>query len=426
MSKFYAQTFGCTANTSATELMIYLLSNCGHKKVENIDDADFCLINTCIVKAPTESKVKDLLLKIHEKLPLLIAGCLPQVLYNWCQSNLPNATLIGVDHFDKVCFAAKNLLEGKSYIAIQRDENFYSEINRDRISKQTGIIEISKGCSGNCSYCIVKIAKGPLVSKKEDQILLEAKNAIKEGCKEIWLTAQDTASYGIDLNSDLPTIVRKINSIQDDFRIRIGMMNPDYALKIINELKEILSLPKVYKFIHMPLQSGSNDILKKMNRKYLIEDYNYLMNELGSLQNLTFSTDIIVGFPGETEMDFEKTKELIRKYKFDIINISKYGDRKGTEASRSREKIPTEIIKKRSSELSEISRELSLERNSKWIGWKGLALSVKYNEDRTETILRNDSYKVIAINEPEAQLGQWYFVEIIDALKTRLKGILIE
>ncbi|NHK32836.1 MAG: tRNA (N(6)-L-threonylcarbamoyladenosine(37)-C(2))-methylthiotransferase [Asgard group archaeon] len=425
MSKFYAQTFGCTANTSATELMIYLLRKCGHKQIKTINDADFALINTCIVKAPTESKVKDLLLKLHEKTPLIVAGCLPQVLYEWCQENLLNATLLGVDHFGNVCLAAKNLLNKKPYNSLSRDSNFCSEINRERMHKHTGIIEISKGCTGNCSYCIVKIAKGKLVSKKEEIIMLEAKNAIEEGCRELWLTAQDTASYGIDSNSNLPAIVKKISSIQTDFRIRIGMMNPDYALKILNDLKHALQLPKVYKFIHMPVQSGSNDILMKMKRKYLIEDFNYIIRELRK-QNITLSTDIIVGFPGETEEDFNKTKKLVLEKKFDIINISKYGDRKGTEASHSRDKIPTELVKKRSSELTEITKKITLERNREWIGWKGSALAVKYDDEKSQTILRNDSYKVIAINDSDLPLGKRYSIKVIDAMKTRLIGTLIE
>jgi len=426
MPKFYAHTFGCTANTSATELMTYLLENCGHKQTGNINEADFVLINTCIVKAPTESKVKDYLMKIYEKLPLIIAGCLPQVLHKWCKENLPKAALIGVDQFDKICKAANDLLDGKPYIKLIRDVNFCSEINRNRFLTKTGIIEISKGCTGSCSYCIVKIAKGPLVSKSEKQILLEAKNAINEGCKEIWLTAQDTASYGIDIGSDLPTIVNKINSIDANFRIRIGMMNPDYAIKIINELKEIILLPKVFKFLHIPVQSGSNRILKKMSRKYQIEDFVYLMNELQSLRNITFSTDIIVGYPGESEKDFEKTLSLIQKYKFDIINISKYGDRVGTIASQSKEKIPTEIIKRRSTKLSALTKKISLERNRKWIDWKGHGLVVKYDATKSESILRNDSYKVIAVKNLNLQLGEWYSVKIIDALKTRLIGTLIE
>jgi MiaB-like tRNA modifying enzyme len=398
---------------------------CGHKQIESINDADFALINTCIVKAPTESKVKDFLLKINKRTPLIVAGCLPQVLYEWCQNNLQNATLLGVDQFGNVCLAAKNLLNNLPYNSLTRDGNFCSEINRERLHKHTGIIEISKGCTGNCSYCIVKIAKGKLVSKKEEIILLEAKNAIEDGCRELWLTAQDTASYGIDSNSNLPAIVSKISSIQTDFRIRIGMMNPDYALKILDELKQVLQLPKVYKFIHMPLQSGSNEILKKMKRKYLIEDFNYIIKELRT-PNITLSTDIIVGFPGETEEDFNKTKEMVLEKKFDIINISKYGDRKGTEASRSRDKIPTEIVKKRSSELTEINKKITLEKNQKWMGWKGSALAVKYDEEKFQTILRNDSYKVIAINDLDLPLGKRYSIEVIDALKTRLIGTLIE
>ncbi|NHJ46756.1 MAG: tRNA (N(6)-L-threonylcarbamoyladenosine(37)-C(2))-methylthiotransferase [Asgard group archaeon] len=423
---FYVETFGCTANTSATELMTYLLIECGHKKVDTKENADFCLINTCIVKAPTENKIKDLLIKLNKKLPLIIAGCLPQVLSDWCRQHMPNVPLIGVDHFDMVCNAAKNAIEGKSYSAIQRNEEFCSEIKRKRELDKVGIIEISKGCMGNCSYCIVKIAKGIHVSKQEEQILEEVRNALNEGCTEFWLTAQDTASYGIELGINLPTIVKKICSIPEEFRIRIGMMNTDFALKILDELKDVLQHSKTFKFVHIPVQSGSNIVLQKMRRKYTIDEFIFLIKSLREIPKITISTDIIAGFPEETEEDHELTKQLISDIKFDIINISKYGDRKGTEASRSQEKLPTEIVKQRSSELKIIADKISLENNKNWIGWKGTALAVKYSDDNTQTILRNDSYKVVAIEKSDLTIGEWYKVEIIDATKTRLIGTLIE
>jgi MiaB-like tRNA modifying enzyme len=421
---FYVETFGCTANTSATELMSYLLEQCKFEKVATVDEADIILVNTCIVKAPTESKIKDLLLRLYKRKPLVVAGCLPQVLYEWCQKNLPQAPMIGVDNFDKVCLAAEKTLAGESYSMINRDNSFCLEINRARVLDKVGIIEISKGCTGNCSYCIVKIAKGPLVSKNENQILAEVKTALAEGCTEIWLTAQDTASYGIENGTNLPALVRSIYSLPEDFRIRIGMMNTDYALNIIDELLEIYQHPKVYKFIHLPVQSGSDAVLHKMQRKYTISEYKHLIKQIREIQNITISTDIIAGFPGETKEDHELTKQLVQEIKFDIINISKYGDRKGTKASKSKEKLPTEIVKQRSTELKEITDKISNKRNRKWMGWKGYALAV--NHDENQCILRNDSYKVVAVASKELIIGKWYQVEIIDATKTRLIGKLID
>ncbi|MFW9925088.1 MAG: tRNA (N(6)-L-threonylcarbamoyladenosine(37)-C(2))-methylthiotransferase, partial [Candidatus Thorarchaeota archaeon] len=363
MANFFIETFGCTANTSATELMTYLLTNCGHIVTKNIDTADFVLINTCIVKAPTENKIKNLLLRLSNSYPLIVAGCLPQVLTNWCKENIPNAALIGVDHYGDVCFAADAILNNQSFEALSRKDIFCSENKRNRVNPLTGIIEISKGCTGQCAYCIVKFAKGILVSKNKEQILTEVQTAINDGCKEIWLTAQDTASYGHDINSSLPEIIDSISQINGDFMIRIGMMNPDFALSIIDGLKKTYQNPKVYSFAHIPVQSGSNTVLQEMKRKYTIEEFYELIDVFRKELDLTLSTDIIAGFPGETASDHIETLNLLKEVKFDIVNISKYGDRPGTLASKVLHKIPTEIIKERSTEISKIVNEMTLERN---------------------------------------------------------------
>ena len=184
--------------------MSHLLHECGYEKISELSEADFVLVNTCVVKAPTESKIKDLLEKLYRKSPLIISGCLPQVMAEWCHQVLPQAALLGVDHFGEICQAAMSTLEGKPFELITRKKEFCDEILRDRARPLTGILEISKGCTGLCAYCIVRIAKGPLVSKSSYQILQEAKVALAEGCKELWLTAQDTASYGVDTNTSLP------------------------------------------------------------------------------------------------------------------------------------------------------------------------------------------------------------------------------
>ena len=426
MKKFFVETFGCTANISASELMSYLLAECEYERVSEINLADFVLVNTCIVKAPTENKIKDFLIKLYKLHPLIIAGCLPQVLHAWCKEFIPNAALLGVDHFGDVCSAAKALESKSIFGSLERSKPFCLEVNRDRDRNLTGIIEISKGCTGECTYCIVRIAKGILISKPPTQIVNEATNALKQGCKELWLTAQDTASYGVDIGSKLPEIVREITAIESDFMVRVGMMNADYAIKILDELKEMYVNPKVYGFAHIPLQSGSDQVLQKMKRKYTMKDYFTLIEELRKISNITISTDIISGFPGETEGDHNLTKEALERIQFDIINISKYGDRKGTVASRSKEKLPTQIVKQRSTELTAIVREMTLNRNKQWLNWQGKALALRREDDGKKTLLRNPAYKLIQVDDSTLDLGKWYTLKIIKALKTRLVGKIID
>lgn len=405
--------------------MSYLLNECGYEKISETSKADFVLINTCVVKAPTESKIKDLLVKLYQKSPLIVTGCLPQVMVDWCHQKIPQAALLGVDHFGEICQAAKNTLKGKTFELITRKKEFCEEIQRDRDRPLTGILEISKGCTGLCAYCIVRIAKGPLVSKSTNQIIQEAQIALAEGCKELWLTAQDTASYGVDLDTSLPLLLESIVDLPEDFMIRIGMMNIDYASRIMEPLKDFLQHPKIYSFLHIPMQAGSDVVLKKMNRRYTIKEFKLLVEQLRKDINLTLSTDVIVGFPGETEEDFKKTLEVLDEIQFDVVNISKYGDRKGTISSKSQEKLPTEIIKQRSIALTEKVHEMTLARNRNWIGWEGTALALRRDERTTATLLRNKSYKLIAIDNPTIELGKWYDIRITDALKTRLVGSII-
>ncbi len=405
--------------------MSYLLINCGYEKITNINQANFILVNTCVVKAPTESKIKDLLVKLYSKTPLVVAGCLPQVMVDWCHQELPNAALLGVDHFGEICQAAKSVLHGETFELITRKKDFCDEIHRDRDHPLTGILEISKGCTGHCAYCIVQIAKGSLVSKLTQQILQEAKIALSEGCKELWLTAQDTASYGVDINDNLPNLLESLVDLPEDFMIRIGMMNVDYAVRILQPLKFFLQHPKVYSFLHIPVQSGSDSILNKMNRRYTLDEFKLLIKQLRKDINLTLSTDVIVGFPGETEEDFKKTLEIMDEIQFDVVNISKYGDRKGTDASKSQEKLPTDIIKRRSIELTAKVHKMTLAKNKNWIGWEGSALALRRDERTNATLLRNKAYKLIAVNNPTLELGKWYNIRITDALKTRLEGSII-
>ncbi len=423
LANFFVESHGCTANTSATELMTYLLEASGHKRISSKDVADFVLVNTCVVKATTENRMKSILQKYYqEQIPMIVTGCLPQVMADWCTKHLPNVALVGVDHFKDVSAAAEAVLQQREFVAISREKAFCSEIHRYRQSPLTGIIEISKGCLGQCSYCIVKIAKGLLVSKPLKQIILEAKQALADGCKELWLTSQDLASYGVDSGSSLIAVLKELTALNGSFWIRLGMMNADYALPIADELVSFLQHPKIYSFVHIPLQSGSNKVLKAMKRKYTVEEFEQLITSLRKVPRLTISTDIIAGFPGETENDFEETLEVLRRIRFDIVNISKYGDRKGTLASKSREKLPTEIVKQRSREVSALVREMTLEKNRKWVGWKGEALALKREREGRWTLLRNKSYKLVAVKDGSLILGNRYSVQIEEGLKTRLLG----
>ena len=212
-------------------------------------------------------------------------------------------------------------------------------------------------CLGDCSFCITKLAKGNLQSFPKEDIINEIKKRIEEGYKRINLTSTDNGCYGLDINTSLVSLLKNITEIPGDFKIRIGMINPNYAKLYLNDLIKIYKSDKIIKFLHIPVQSGSNKILKDMNRKYKVQDFiNVVSKFRKNILGINISTDIIVGYPTESEEDFEETLNLVKKIKPEVLNISKFTSRPGTKASRLKQ-LKTEEIKRRSVILTNLYKD---------------------------------------------------------------------
>jgi len=210
---------------------------------------------------------------------------------------------------------------------------------------------------GDCSFCITKLAKGNLQSFPKEDIINEIKKRIEEGYKRINLTSTDNGCYGLDINTSLVSLLKNITEIPGDFKIRIGMINPNYAKLYLNDLIKIYKSDKIIKFLHIPVQSGSNKILKDMNRKYKVQDFiNVVSKFRKNILGINISTDIIVGYPTESEEDFEETLNLVKKIKPEVLNISKFTSRPGTKASRLKQ-LKTEEIKRRSVILTNLYKD---------------------------------------------------------------------
>ncbi|MEK6820425.1 MAG: tRNA (N(6)-L-threonylcarbamoyladenosine(37)-C(2))-methylthiotransferase [Nanoarchaeota archaeon] len=346
----YFETYGCTANQNNTEIMKGLVRQVGLELTNNTDIADLLVINTCIVKEPTEKKIErriSSLLKKYSKKPMIIAGCMPETRAGKLRKK--NIYLLGTHHVKDIAKLIKKILENK-----YEEKEFLAENNEIKLGlpkipriDKIGITQIAEGCLGNCSFCITKLAKGKLFSYPEEKILENIKNDISAGCKEIWLTSQDNAAYGLPEKRKLPELLRKIFALKGRFQVRLGMMNPENVLPILSELIEIYRHKKMKKFLHLPLQSGSNKILKEMNRKYSAEDWLKIVNMFRKeIPELFLSTDIIVGFPSETEEDFEKSCNIVEKIKPDMLNISRFWSMKPAPASKLKQ-LPVKTIKSR-------------------------------------------------------------------------------
>jgi MiaB-like tRNA modifying enzyme len=288
-----------------------------------------------------------------------------------------------------------------------------------RLNPTVGIVEIAGGCMSNCTFCETKLSKGDLRSYRIGDIVRQVRTEIKEGCKEIWLTSTDNGCYGFDIKSDLPTLIESVSEIPNEFKIRVGMMNPMYMPKIRDGLLKSFQNSKVFKFLHVPVQSGSDKVLNGMKRGHTAKTFRDAVDKFRTnFSKFTISTDIIVGFPSETEDDFQKTIDLLNTTQPDIVNLSRYSKRPGTEAAKSKQ-VDVSEVKRRSKIIFDLINEISYENNKKWIGWKGQVLIDEKSEDGIKG--RNFAYKPIFVKE-KVEIGQNHRVEIIDSTNHILIG----
>lgn len=419
MAKVYWETYGCSANQADSEMMKGLLKEAGFELSESKQDADITVINTCTVKEVTFHRMLHKIRELEKNGTLLvIAGCMPKTERVAIEKIAPNASLVGPNSIHEIVHAVSKTLTGNKSVHLQ--ELRIPKVGLPRIRKNAviAICPISTGCLGHCSFCQTKLAKGDLFSFPPALILDEIKGSLQDGCKEIWLTAQDTGCYGTDLGTNLPALLNEIVKVPGEFFVRVGMMNPHHMLPLIDDFLESYESGKIFKFLHLPVQSGSNRILKRMNRDYQVSEVQQIIRKFkNAFEYLTLSTDIIVGFPGETNSDFQQTIKLIKDVKPDIVNISKFGKRTGTKAA-NMSQVPKPIIRERIKEIVELCKMIQLKNNEKWIGWKGKVLLDKKGK-RGGMIGRNFAYKPILTR---GSLGSFKTVQVLQARPTFLIG----
>ena len=419
----YIETYGCSANQNNGEIMAGMLERAGHIMVKDEKNSDLNILNSCIVKGPTLQKMLSQVKELGKK-KLIVAGCMPDVFSKQILKIASKAALLGSHHVNEVIKAVNSLLEGKPIHLISKQEEIHLCKPKSYKNRIIGITQISEGCMGDCSYCIVRLAKGFLNSYPAENIIKNIQNDLDSGCREIWLTSQDCSAYGLDKPQKkifLPDLLKSILAIKGKFQLRLGMSNPNHILPILDELSEIYKNPKMFKFLHIPLQSGSDKVLKEMNRRYKSEDFVKIIKKLRKkIPDITVSTDIIVGYPTESEEDFEETIELLRETRPDIINIARFWPMPGTKAS-ALTGLPQKVIMERTQKLMALHKRIALENNSKWIGWTGKALDDENNFGNLYTA-RDDSYKHIIVQSKERILGKTVEVRIVRADAHHLFG----
>ena len=418
MAKIFVEAYGCSASFSDSEMISGLIANGGHTIVDNSSESDLNIVVTCSVKDATANKMIHRIKSLKTK-PLVVAGCLPKAEQSTVEKFSENASMLGPNSLGKTLQVIDSTLRGTQQIALEDSDVSKVGLPKVRLNPAVGIVEIASGCMSECTFCQTKLSKGDLVSYRIGDIVRQVETEISDGCKEIWLTSTDNGCYGFDINTDLPSLVDTVAEIPHDFRIRVGMMNPMYMVRIKDHLINSFDNPKVYKFLHIPVQSGSDKVLHDMKRGHTVETFRDVVKRARErFPEFTISTDVIVGFPSETYEDFEKTVDLLKETRPDVVNLSKYSARPGTDAAEW-EQIDVAEVKKRSKIIFELINQIALENNQKWIGWKG---EVLFNEKTEEGIkARNFAYKSIFVDEP-VEIGQIHTVEIIDVTKHSLVG----
>ncbi len=406
-------------NKSDSEIMSGLLVEKGFGISKN---SDLVIVNTCTVKTPTEKKILKKLKELEkEGKKVIVTGCIPAAEPN-IADDFKKFSFLGTNVSD-IEEAAESVLKGKRFVKI----SFNRELNLEKKLRSNELVEIvpiAQGCVGNCSYCITKLARGNLKSVPERKILKQIEKAVNENVKEIWLTAQDTGAYGFDLGTNLPTLLKKISEIDGKFFVRVGMMNPNHVKKILDELIESYKSERIYKFLHIPVQSGDNEILKRMNRQYTVKDFRIIVDKFRrEIPEITISTDVIVGFPEESEKQFQNTLNLIKEIKPDVLNISRFWSRPGTNAAKMKQ-FPGRETKRRSRIMNELFRNIGLERNKRWIGWEGEVLVSDVGK-YAGYCARNFAYKPIILHSEKNLLGKFVKVSIEDATRYDLRGRII-
>ena len=424
----YAENYGCTANKFDLEIMLGQLKAEGYRLSDDLEKTDIILINTCGVKKPTEDRIIERIRHLSRlNKPLIICGCLPRINPKAIRKAAPNfAAMLDPRSVDRIVKAVRFAENGGKNIFFFSD-NPPPKLSQPmlRLSRVIEIIAISEGCLGNCAYCCVRFARGRLHSFPKSEIVEKVEKAVSEGIKEIWLTSQDSGAYGMDINTNLAELLNECSEILGRFMIRVGMMNPNHVLGILPELVNSFKSKKIFNFLHLPVQSGDDKILKKMNRRYTVEEFKKAVNAFRrEIPNLTLSTDIICGFPGEDSTAFENTIRLIKEVKPDIVNISRFFPRPGTPAEKMKQ-LDVKVIKSRSRRLSEIVRGISHERNKRWLGWEGEIL-VDEKGKGSSWIGRNTAYKPIVVKSKENLLGRFLKVKVTKAFSTYLEADIVK
>jgi MiaB-like tRNA modifying enzyme len=425
--KVWVESYGCSASMADSEMISGLLKESGYEIATKQSEGTLNLIVTCSVKDTTEHRMVSRIKAMSKSgKPLVVAGCLPKADRVKVESMNSFASLLGPHSIEKASAVVRSAFAGKRLVALEDSASDKINIPRVRLNPAVSMVEIASGCMSECTFCQTKIAKGWIRSYRMGDIVRQIRSDVDAGCKEVWLTSTDNGCYGKDMGTDLVELLNACCSLEGDFKIRLGMMNPMYLPEMLDRMvSAFYENEKLFKFLHIPVESGSERVLRKMKRGHTAKTFLDAVEAFRSrVPEMTISTDIIVGFPSETEDDFKDTLELVEKAMPDIVNISRYGARPGTEASKWKGmRVSSQIAKNRSERLHSLAKRIAKKRNSRWQGWQG---EIIVDEIGKVVQGRNHAYKPVVLSNPDqVSLGDRKRVEVYDFSNFSLKARII-
>ncbi|TPX69046.1 hypothetical protein SpCBS45565_g02642 [Spizellomyces sp. 'palustris'] len=439
----FVKTWGCGHNNSDGEYMAGLLAADGYEVVledSKRDSADVWLLNSCTVKGPSEQTFVNEIRKGKDQgKKVVVAGCVPQASPKGTEWQ--GLSVIGVQQIDSVVDVVEETLKGNT-VKLLKEAKETSETGRKR---KTGgakldlpkvrrnpyieIIPINTGCLNQCTYCKTKHARGDLGSYHPSEIIARVQSVLDEGVMEIWLTSEDTGAYGRDIGVSIVDLLWGIVKAMEahdnrDAMLRVGMTNPPYILEHLEEIAQVLVHPRVYSFLHVPVQAASDKVLEDMRRMYTKADFKKVVDTLRNrVQDITIATDVICGFPTETAEDFEATLELVREYKFPVVHISQFYPRPGTPAARL-PRLATEEVKRRSRELTRLFESYTT--YSHLLDTIQRVLITERSGDGKHYVGHTKSYQQVLVPLQEGLMGRVVSVHVTQVGKWFLSGEVID
>lgn len=436
--KYLIRTYGCQMNEHDSEKIGWILNNMNYEPTEDLEEADFVIYNTCLIRENAELKVYGHLgsLKTLKKdkpdLMIAVCGCMMQnedIRKEITTKHRHVDLIFGTNNIHKLPqLIANHQKTGKTVVDILEDNREIDEsIDADRIYSYKAYVNITYGCDNFCTYCVVPYTRGRENSREPEMIIEEIRELAAKGYKEVTLLGQNVNSYGKSLNSDytFPDLLKAIDKIEGLERIRFMTSHPK---DLSDELIECYgTLDKLCPHLHLPIQSGSNRVLKRMNRKYTREDILEKIKKLKAVNpDIGLTTDIIVGFPGETEEEFQETVDLVKEIEFQSAYSFLYSIREGTLAAKMEDQIDYKVKHDRFLRLSDELNKMSLADNEKLLG-KTLSVLVEEVSKNNQDFMtgRTEDFKLVHFQGSEDLIGEIVDVRIEDVKTFSLEGILV-